>query len=764
MKLQDACIESARRYFDFLQKENLGLIEIAVRKLKPLDTEGKIWELGLARKVPYLEAIELKVRGQSYVSGSEGHFEVDSYDDETGVLILLIRREIGGLQQSSADQVFVVSNLRFLVKNVESWFVENGHECTMPTLADATPRTSVIALSDEQQIAFDSVLRIPCSYVWGPPGTGKTKRVLTSAAIALLIGDRRVAVVAPTNLALDTALRSILEESARIQEERVLEPEAFKCIDRNKFIRLGVPSKRFADDYPEVCEVGGLRRLIQRTQTRISALEKVIRYRKNQSAIAVSERAIGGLGRAIEIKTHWNNLAIRRTELETRRESIERTLESWLGTLTAKITGSLESKRQELADCKLKIEALSAELPVCESQFVDCVEKIAIEKTGSPLLDSRFQAAGEIRMFDDDCLQKLDIELQAISRIHQKTVAFLAAEKALADEYPKLSPDELSAEHLRLKGEIEEMRQRTTEVRLPNSRLIGCTLDTFIGRFCDSALSVDHIFLDEACYAPVIKALTLFRGNVPITLLGDHKQLPPICEMKFEDLGKSENQPCVLWNKPATFARSLLQPKFPDWDDLFVASDEPAEAARIPRWQISKSFRFGQNLATLLSELFYGELVLTSDDRAKDLQVEVISAQRSKLDRSNADEADAILKILASLGDPANIAVLTPYKKQVALLRNILPRQFGENILTVHAAQGREWPIVVFSAADTSTKPPYFTDTSHGIGRLVMNTAMSRVKSQLILVCDTAYWLRQRQDANDQFISRLIKLASRSSG
>ena len=73
--------------------------------------------------------------------------------------------------------------------------------------------------------------------------------------------------------------------------------------------------------------------------------------------------------------------------------------------------------------------------------------------------------------------------------------------------------------------------------------------------------------------------------------------------------------------------------------------------------------------------------------------------------------------------------------------------------MTIHASQGREWDTVVLSAADTE-KLPYFTDTALPIGKLVMNTAISRAKNRIVLVFDADYW-SQRQDSAQQLLARL---------
>ena len=126
------------------------------------------------------------------------------------------------------------------------------------------------------------------------------------------------------------------------------------------------------------------------------------------------------------------------------------------------------------------------------------------------------------------------------------------------------------------------------------------TLDCFIGRFREAVLPLDHVFLDEAGYAPLVKALTLCRRGTPLTFIGDHKQLGPVCEMNDESLDTVEGSPALVWKKSALFLDELFLAE--DADDavssLFGRSDPRLQC--FARAHLSVTFRFGQNLADIL--------------------------------------------------------------------------------------------------------------------------------------------------------------------
>ncbi|KAA6322360.1 hypothetical protein EZS27_028089 [termite gut metagenome] len=103
------------------------------------------------------------------------------------------------------------------------------------------------------------------------------------------------------------------------------------------------------------------------------------------------------------------------------------------------------------------------------------------------------------------------------------------------------------------------MSNFSTEERLRKVNVIACTLDGYIGRYYESKLNVEHIFLDEAGYANIVKSLTLFNHSIPISFLGDHMQLPPVCEINDRDIKEDEKyNNMFIWAQSTIFLDSLF--------------------------------------------------------------------------------------------------------------------------------------------------------------------------------------------------------------
>ena len=79
--------------------------------------------------------------------------------------------------------------------------------------------------------------------------------------------------------------------------------------------------------------------------------------------------------------------------------------------------------------------------------------------------------------------------------------------------------------------------------------------------------------------------------------------------------------------------------------------------------------------------------------------------------------------------------------------------------MTVHRSQGREWDTVIISIRDNECTSASlrltFTSTVKTLdGARVINTAVSRAKKRLVIVCDTDFWMNRVDD--EELLRNLI--------
>jgi hypothetical protein len=669
------------------------------------------------------ECISLELRPPGRIFGPD-FFRIVEYDSDAKVLVVEVLNAELPLETAPPNAVSVVSDLRFLVENVKRWYASNGLQLQLPAAAPAgivTDETTDLAAEDCQKEASSLCLTTPLTYIWGPPGTGKTRHVLVHAVLQLLRRQKRIGLFAPTNNALEQAMTPIINAA---------EAEG---ISRDRFLRVGHPSAKFANSFPEVCEVRGLQRQLSELRQQIANYNAVLNYRRGATVL--------------------NSVPMLKHELDKLQDLLRERRQ--VCAALAQIRKNLLSRAVSYFDGRR--QALNDSLDPLETQINGQLEMIRRTRTDSPKLNAILDRA------DFTNAEKTEEKLSGLeNEIHK----YMAVNEALAEEYKNLSDEDLQRLKVHLEGKLESLKAQTLQERIRSAWATGMTLDCFIGRFHDTLLTFDHIFMDEAGYAPLVKALTLCRNGIPLSLIGDHMQLGPVCEMSDDSLSMEPNNPAVVWSKSALFLDEVfLAENQEELVHTLLQINEP-RLSSFSRGHLNRTFRFGQNLADILSTHIYQGLELVSGADHQDLEIVCINAvpcgRHIPLHQCHA-EVEIISSFLRELTDAdtdmeESFAILTPYRKQVALLGNSLPeaRRQGR-IMTVHKSQGREWDTVIISIVDGRFNRPWFTDTTNvkSRGIHVMNTAISRARKRLILVCDVDFW--QRQDP-EQLIFQLLKL------
>jgi len=315
-------------------------------------------------------------------------------------------------------------------------------------------------------------------------------------------------------------------------------------------------------------------------------------------------------------------------------------------------------------------------------------------------------------------------------------------------DFPELFP------HLLKK---EKQQQDNTETE-QNIQLIACTLDYYASEYKDRKMNMQHLFLDEAGYANMIKAGMLFNHKVPITFLGDHAQLPPVCELNdFSIEREKEFESMFLWAQSAIYIETLFNLSKEEVRYQYLKNITPT-LRYVSKTSLNTTYRFAENLAKVLGYHVYS-LDFSSGNKDSVTQIYYIHATKEEeyKSRTSITEVIAIKSLTRILNHKgiSDYAILTPYKNQVKMLGQHLPDERKEfKIMTVHGSQGREWDTVILSVTDTSDK--WFVDSlnPNSRGLNLVNTAVSRARKRLFIVCDTNYWKRQ----TGQLITDLIRV------
>ncbi len=527
-------------YLAFLEKENRGTYELEIRDFNFLDEQANSgrFEVSFNLKLKMLDNLVFVLPDGSEVMLDDSaiiqriyYDKLERLEIECGInLFHQIKKAL------ISKTLRVYNDLRFLINNLIDFFKK--YTPALPIYQPSIEPYVDVALSEAQINAVNGILTKSISYIWGPPGSGKTQYVLFYSILSLLKANKKICILAPTNSALEQILFVLLEKLESVG------------IDSNCALRLGIPSASFLHKYPNVCE----------TYVR------------------------------------------------------------------------------------------------------------------------------EVR------------HLFSIS---------------LQDRYAM-------------------------------THIFAMTLDGFIKKYPVMNIKFDHIFLDECAFTPLIKALSICVDNTPFTLLGDHKQLAPICEMP-QNLMINENICARLWGFSAIFIEDffinlskLLEKDFQDQASICLKNT----------FKLDQTYRYGKNLAELLDKAIYHNRLFSTQ---ADTQIFYVDCKEKERKHKNIalSEVEASIYLFKELKEK-DVAIITPFVSQrMQMIKSGIPSDVA---MTIHSSQGREFEIVIFSPVRLSYP---MTDSRNIQALYTLNVAISRLKKCFILVCDVSFW----SSCHGQFISEIIKLA-----
>ncbi len=224
-------IEALRNYSSRNYSLNAG------RFLGNAETEF-LYEFRLQDETRIVEDMPVEIE----VSGDITHGTIIAVDGDR--LVLLLQNHIGDAVEQAILRTAPFFLLEQLIERLDG--LEDKDADTMESLfgeEDGTEYDGELALESKRLNEFQisaarSVVRKPVSFVWGPPGTGKTQTLAFAAANLIALGEK-VLIISNTNIAVDIALHKTLEY---LQEEN----EYFE----GKFVRFGIPRLAELEDFP----------------------------------------------------------------------------------------------------------------------------------------------------------------------------------------------------------------------------------------------------------------------------------------------------------------------------------------------------------------------------------------------------------------------------------------------------------------------------------------------------------------------------------
>ncbi len=286
--------------------------------------------------------------------------------------------------------------------------------------------------------------------------------------------------------------------------------------------------------------------------------------------------------------------------------------------------------------------------------------------------------------------------------------------------------------------------------------------------FNEKNFKFDTVIIDESGKANIAETLVAVELGAKVILVGDQKQLPPYMDSSLIDKSDPDSFPNSLYGSDFLedeIIHALKSSFFEFIVNRINAGQFPKDNMDILNYQ----HRMHPNIGKFVSDSFYDGLVkmgrhthLNRLNMPAPFNKEVVFfdtsnskhpfEQNDGFSAKNNSEAEIISEIILpklfeNNVNPLQIAIIAPYKSQVANIKNYINKsQFCSikniEVSTLDSFQGKEFDIIIFSFTRSADhlNAPYengkrkYTKVGFLDDARRLNVAFSRAKKKLILI------------------------------
>ena len=585
-------------------------------------------------------------------------------------------------------------------------------------------------LADSQDLALQTALGSEVTFLWGPPGTGKTFSIAILIASLIERGET-VLVTSHTHAAVEQALWATVEPPTEDRQPGPLFDSSL--VTDGKILKVG---KLVQPKIPTECSLE-------------TFLEARAREREEQVADLLSERK----------------------RLSKQRETITPQLEKWdalerarraraeAAAAVATSVSEVERYKGELNRARADVESGRSEIAKAEHSFIFGRKKRVAD------------AAAQMRIYvswvndsERGLVRSQGAHAEALDR-EARTVQLLAEAESeiagLAGEGELRVEAQLLADRLDVLNEqIREARDMADDYAnelLAEARAIFATLTKL---YMDPKLRErewDAVIVDEASMAMLpLLAFAAARARKRIIVVGDFYQLPPVV--------RSSEGP----------EHDLLAKDIFDFREITQAVDAGRDHEHLARLTVQR--RMHPAIAEVARHLVYrSALEDHATTRTRSVPTELVQVlgtneplvivdtadlrtwcgkMPGSLSRFNFYSGQAAVEIAAMYAtavpqpetdEPPRVGIVTPYSAQRRYLNKLIQTMGLQKWVmagTVHTFQGSECDVIIF---DSVLGEPHWSarlTNPHGLPqvRRDLNVAVTRARHQFVFVGDSC-WL-----------------------
>lgn len=665
---------------------------------------------------------------QGYLDDTQGELVIDGRPHPCVILGLTVDQLTLSLAAELDDEIpharLTIDRMRLLLAldkrlagiqaHPQDYLTELAMKCFTPSavpqpLPDQLPVAPDPTLNPEQFEALVRAMTHDFLYLWGPPGTGKTKVIGAVTKLGLQRGDR-VLVCSNTNTAVDQALEAVLADAPDTPKGRI--------------VRYGLAaedaSSQLAPATLEALAADELRTL----QADLTTL---------QTQAAPLEKEMAHLEQLLKLHEDLIALDVRYTECSHRELQ-----------LTAQVTEATE----QLAPVQNAVRQLEAELTTFWTAsrwrrlFLRSANTIEADLFTAQLLAEDHQEEIDRLVAAQYAAAAASTDLLTTRRFLQQSVGQQLHGHSLDSLRGSLA--ERQAQSLTLHQRITTCQRAIASVEsriLQSAQVLATTITRTYTAAVLERERFDVVIIDEGSMATppsLFAALCLAKRQVII--VGDFLQLPPIAESRttqakqwlandiYQLAGiKSDQDPRVA-------ALTTQYRMHPDIAALAARLYQRAGLAYRTDTQIRHARQPLVEQAPIPGKAF--AFIDTADAHPwveKDHKGSPCNQYHARLALTLATQA------LDGAGTPPTVSLIAPYRNQVRLLQELIhDEQLIDQVRvgTIHSFQGQQSDIVIVDTTVTGDLTRTMLgrcDQDHAPCKL-LNVAFTRGKSKLLVI------------------------------
>ena len=707
-----------------------------IREVKTTGAGQKRYELKKGRRgeatggdilyrFPFTEEVELFGEAQIEIRVNRRRIEGTIASSGAGQLILALKEDIGNEVPSAMLLIYATAFLEALKEKIEA--VNEGDITLNRTLADAVVQPGPLPkrpthpirandgyeLDDSQRKAYQTALREALTFIWGPPGCGKT---ITLSAIvhSAFNSGKRTLICSNTNKAVDQVLYKICEtlthEHSAMEEGKVIRlgriADDKLASEYRKYVEIDEIVERHSAELKEkksqleaeIARVDAETQNAQKCLARFKALDKTERRVKTEME---NVNQIAYKGQALQKELSHNSNG--RDELDAELKLYGSGIFKFFRRSKEAIQADIQRNEMECQQIETRIRELKEQYATARQHF---------EQTKQARDDLRSAVAGKNRT--------------SVQAIINKS---------------KQKRDRLVAKIGEIEAEIAALRKTV----LRDARIVGATCTTAyltreIGQF-------DLVIIDEA--SMVLRPEVWFSAGLArkrVVISGDFRQIPPI----------------VTTQQEAIFQELGLDP--------FTATErtKPDAPGLI---MLTTQYRMHPEICGLISGPMYEDELRTSPAQKKVLgrlppnpfekpltiidtsDLWPFESQNASFSRFNTLHALLVRKLVwhfrqnGVIETNHDLGICTPYAAQARLIQKLFEEHSLDSYVhcgTVHRFQGDERRIVLLEIPESYGGYRAIGQLVQGVppdhaGARLISVAVSRAQEHFVVLANLTY-------------------------